>query len=70
MVAELLRERFDRNEADARASAFVQLALGDTYLEMTLGVSEPNRGDRVASQLDRAVAVAIGGQLDGSHKQA
>jgi TetR/AcrR family transcriptional regulator, mexJK operon transcriptional repressor len=59
MVAELLRERFDRKEAEQRAGAFIQLALGDTYLEMTLGISEPNRASRMASQLALAVAVAV-----------
>ncbi|WP_211259183.1 TetR/AcrR family transcriptional regulator [Dyella japonica] len=59
MAADILRKRFDPSTAAMRAATFVQLALGDAYLELSIGFSVPDVEARFALQIDEAVAAAL-----------
>ncbi|WP_397448347.1 TetR/AcrR family transcriptional regulator [Pseudomonas sp. NA-150] len=58
-AAKILRKRFDESTAAMRAATFVQLVLGDAYLELTIGYSVPDVEARFALQIDEAVAAAL-----------
>ncbi|MEZ0605804.1 TetR/AcrR family transcriptional regulator [Paraburkholderia sp. IW21] len=58
-AAKILRKRFDESTAALRAAAFVQLVLGDAYLELSIGYRVPDVEARFALQIDEAVAVAL-----------
>jgi TetR/AcrR family transcriptional regulator, mexJK operon transcriptional repressor len=58
-AAKILRKRFDESTAALRAATFVQLVLGDAYLELSIGYTVPNVEARFAPQIDEAVAVAL-----------
>jgi TetR/AcrR family transcriptional repressor of mexJK operon len=58
-AAKILRERFDESTAALRAATFVQLVLGDAYLELSIGYTVPNVEARFALQIDEAVAAAL-----------
>jgi TetR/AcrR family transcriptional repressor of mexJK operon len=58
-AAEILRKRFDEPTAALRAATFVQLVLGDAYLELSIGYTVPNVEARFALQIDEAVAAAL-----------
>jgi TetR/AcrR family transcriptional regulator, mexJK operon transcriptional repressor len=57
--AKILRKRFDESTAALRAATFVQLVLGDAYLELSIGYTVPNVEARFALQIDEAVAAAL-----------
>jgi TetR/AcrR family transcriptional regulator, mexJK operon transcriptional repressor len=57
--AKILRKRFDESTAALRAATFVQLVLGDVYLELSIGFTVPNAEARFALQIDEAVAAAL-----------
>ena len=59
MTAKILRKRFDESTAALRAATFVQLVLGDAYLELSIGYTVPNVEARFALQIDEAVAAAL-----------
>ena len=42
----------------ARASGFVNLALGDAYLEAAIGLDDPDRQIRFAAQIEHAIRFA------------
>ncbi|PCE25456.1 TetR family transcriptional regulator [Paraburkholderia acidicola] len=58
-AAKILRERFDESTAALRAATFVQLVLGDAYLELSIGFTVPDVDARFALQIDEAVAAAL-----------
>ena len=58
-AAKILRKRFDESTAALRAATFVQLVLGDAYLELSIGYTVPNVEARFALQIDEAVAAAL-----------
>jgi AcrR family transcriptional regulator len=58
-AAPILRKRFDDSTAALRAATFVQLVLGDAYLELSIGYAVPNVEARFALQIDEAVAAAL-----------
>jgi len=58
-AARILRKRFSESTAALRAATFVQLALGDTHLELTLGYALPDVEARFAVQIDEAVGAAL-----------
>lgn len=58
-AAKILRNRFDEPTAALRAATFVQLVLGDAYLELTIGYKVPDVEARFALQIEEAVAVAL-----------
>ena len=57
--ARILRKRFDESTAALRAATFVQLVLGDAYLELSIGYTVPDVEARFALQIDEAVAAAL-----------
>ena len=59
MVAEILRRQFDQRVAETRAPTFVQLVLGDAYLEMTLGSEPPNAKARFKRQIEEAIEAVL-----------
>ncbi|WP_423760439.1 TetR/AcrR family transcriptional regulator [Burkholderia sp. NLJ2] len=58
-AAKILRKRFDESTAALRAATFVQLVLGDAYLELSIGFTVPDVDARFAQQVDEAVAAAL-----------
>lgn len=58
-AAKILSKRFDESTAALRAATFVQLVLGDAYLELSIGYMVPDVEARFALQVDEAVAVAL-----------
>ncbi|MEN2471709.1 TetR/AcrR family transcriptional regulator [Burkholderia sp. GS2Y] len=58
-AAKILRKRFDESTAALRAATFVQLVLGDAYLELSIGFPVPDVDARFALQVDEAVAAAL-----------
>jgi TetR/AcrR family transcriptional repressor of mexJK operon len=58
-AAKILRKRFDEPTAAMRAATFVQLVLGDAYLELSIGYTVPDVEARFALQIDEAVAAAL-----------
>ncbi|WGY72993.1 TetR/AcrR family transcriptional regulator [Burkholderia cepacia] len=58
-AANVLRKRFDESTAVLRAATFVQLVLGDAYLELSIGFAVPDVEARFAQQIGEAVAVAL-----------
>jgi AcrR family transcriptional regulator len=58
-AANILRKRFDEAIAASRAATFVNLVLGDAYLELTIGYAVPDVEARFALQIDEAVAAAL-----------
>lgn len=58
-AARILRKRFDEPTAALRAATFVQLVLGDAYLELSIGYRVPDVDARFALQIDEAVAAAL-----------
>jgi AcrR family transcriptional regulator len=59
VAAKILRKRFDESTAALRAATFVQLVLGDAYLELSIGYTVPDVEARFALQIDEAVAAAL-----------
>lgn len=59
IAADILRTRFDSSTAAMRAATFVQLVLGDAYLELSIGFTVPDVDARFALQIDEAVAAAL-----------
>ncbi len=58
--AEIASDRTDRQSTAAlRAATFVQLVLGDAYLELSIGYMVPDAHARFALQIDEAVAAAL-----------
>ncbi|KQR81631.1 TetR family transcriptional regulator [Burkholderia sp. Leaf177] len=58
-AANILRARMNESAAVIRAATFVQLVLGDAYLELSIGFAVPNVEARFAAQIDEAVAAAL-----------
>lgn len=58
-AAKILRKRFDEPTAALRAATFVQLVLGDAYLELSIGYAVPDVDARFGVQIEEAVAVAL-----------
>ena len=58
-AAKILRNRFDESTAALRAATFVQLVLGDAYLELSIGYTVPDIEARFGVQIDEAVAAAL-----------
>ncbi|WP_231337509.1 TetR/AcrR family transcriptional regulator C-terminal domain-containing protein [Paraburkholderia sprentiae] len=58
-AAKILRKRFDESTAALRAATFVQLVLGDAYLELSIGYTVPDVEARFALQIDEAVTAAL-----------
>lgn len=58
-AAKILRKKFDESTAALRAATFVQLVLGDAYLELSIGYTVPDVEARFALQIDEAVAAAL-----------
>ncbi|WP_193102522.1 TetR/AcrR family transcriptional regulator [Burkholderia sp. Z1] len=58
-AAKILQQRFDESTAALRAATFVQLVLGDAYLELSIGFPVPDVDARFALQVDEAVAAAL-----------
>ena len=58
-AAKILRKRFDESTAASRAATFVQLVLGDAYLELSIGYTVPDVEARFSLQIDEAVAAAL-----------
>src|SRR5271155_1745121 len=50
-------------ETARRASGFINLALGDAYLEAALGIDDPDRGARFEAQIAAAADFALAGAL-------
>ena len=48
-------------ETARRASGFINLALGDAYLEAALGIDDPDRGARFEAQIASAADFALAG---------
>lgn len=59
VAAKILRKRFDGSTAALRAATFVNLVLGDAYLELSIGYTVPDVEARFALQIDEAVAAAL-----------
>jgi TetR/AcrR family transcriptional regulator, mexJK operon transcriptional repressor len=59
VAAKILRKRFDESTAALRAATFVQLVLGDAYLELSIGYTVPDVEARFALQIDEAVTAAL-----------
>jgi AcrR family transcriptional regulator len=59
IAAGILHKQFEKGIANVRASTFVQLAIGDAHLEMTLGYRIPNIEARLKQQIDEAVQAAL-----------
>jgi AcrR family transcriptional regulator len=59
VAAKILRKRFDESTAALRAATFVQLVLGDAYLELSIGYTVPDIEARFGVQIDEAVAAAL-----------
>jgi TetR/AcrR family transcriptional regulator, mexJK operon transcriptional repressor len=59
IAAKILRQRFDESTAAMRAATFVQLVLGDAYLELSIGYAVTDIEARFALQIDEAVAAAL-----------
>jgi AcrR family transcriptional regulator len=59
IAAKILRKRFDESTAALRAATFVQLVLGDAYLELSIGYAVPDVEARFALQIDEAVEAAL-----------
>jgi TetR/AcrR family transcriptional regulator, mexJK operon transcriptional repressor len=59
VAAEILRTRFDESTAALRAATFVQLVLGDAYLELSIGYTVPDVEARFALQINEAVTAAL-----------
>lgn len=59
VAAKILRKKFDESTAALRAATFVQLVLGDAYLELSIGYTVPDVEARFALQIDEAVAAAL-----------
>lgn len=59
IAAQILRKRFDESIAVVRAATFVQLVLGDAYLELSIGCPVPDIEARFALQIDEAVTAAL-----------
>ncbi|MCX4160188.1 MULTISPECIES: TetR/AcrR family transcriptional regulator [Paraburkholderia] len=59
IAAQILRKRFDESTAALRAATFVQLVLGDAYLELSIGYTVPDVEARFALQIDEAIAAAL-----------
>ncbi|MFM0379943.1 TetR/AcrR family transcriptional regulator [Paraburkholderia strydomiana] len=57
--ARILRKRFDESTAALRAATFVQLVLGDAYLELSIGYTVPDVEARFALQIEEAVSAAL-----------
>jgi AcrR family transcriptional regulator len=58
-AAKILRKRFDESTAALRAATFINVVLGDAYLELSIGYAVPNVEARFALQIDEAVAAAL-----------
>jgi AcrR family transcriptional regulator len=58
-AAKILRKRFDESTAALRATTFINLVLGDAYLELAIGYTVPDVDARFALQIDEAVAAAL-----------
>ncbi len=58
-AAKILHKRFDEPTAALRAATFVQLVLGDAYLELSIGYTVPDLEARFGLQIDEAVAAAL-----------
>lgn len=58
-AANILRKRFDEPTAALRAATFINLVLGDAYLELSIGYAVPDVETRFALQIDEAVAAAL-----------
>ncbi|GLQ50026.1 TetR/AcrR family transcriptional regulator [Dyella flava] len=58
-AAKILRKRFDESTAALRAATFINLVLGDAYLELSIGYAVPDVETRFALQIDEAVAAAL-----------
>lgn len=58
-AANILRKRFDEATAALRAATFINLVLGDAYLELSIGYAVPDVEARFALQIDEAVAAAL-----------
>jgi TetR/AcrR family transcriptional regulator, mexJK operon transcriptional repressor len=58
-AAKILRKRFDESTAALRAATFINLVLGDAYLELSIGYAVPDVEARFALQIDEAVAAAL-----------
>jgi TetR/AcrR family transcriptional regulator, mexJK operon transcriptional repressor len=58
-AANILRKRFDESTASLRAATFINLVLGDAYLELSIGHAVPDVEARFALQIDEAVAAAL-----------
>lgn len=58
-AANILRKRFDEATAALRAATFINLVLGDAYLELSIGAAVPDAEARFARQIDEAVAAAL-----------
>lgn len=59
LAAAILRKRFDESTAASRAATFINLVLGDAYLELSIGYTVPDVEARFALQIDEAVAAAL-----------
>lgn len=59
LAANILRKRFDESTAALRAATFINLVLGDAYLELSIGYAVPDVETRFALQIDEAVAAAL-----------
>lgn len=59
IAANILRKRFDESTAALRAATFINLVLGDAYLELSIGYAVPDVEARFALQIDEAVAAAL-----------
>jgi TetR/AcrR family transcriptional regulator, mexJK operon transcriptional repressor len=58
-AADILRKQFDESTASLRAATFVQLVLGDAYLELSIGYTVPDVEARFGVQINEAVAVVL-----------
>jgi AcrR family transcriptional regulator len=59
LAANILRKRFDESTAALRAATFINLVLGDAYLELSIGYAVPDVETRFALQINEAVAAAL-----------
>jgi len=55
----LLQADIAEDEARQRASGFINLILGDAYLEATLGLDDPDREQRFEKQIAMAIGFAL-----------
>ena len=58
-AAKILQRRFDESTAALRSATFINLVLGDAYLELSIGHNVPDLEARFALQIDEAVAAAL-----------